>query len=130
MPRKDMKSALKGSLIKEEQAIKDRFEKAETVFSKEKKTPAQQVVKKEERELKPTIPTELKVIRDSFTMPQGDYELINQLKKRSIKLGVEITKSEIIRAGLKSLELMDSKEFLSKISLVEKIKTGRPKQIS
>lgn len=63
-------------------------------------------------------------------MPQADYELINQLKKRSIKLGVEITKSEILRAGLKALGLMDSKEFLSKIALVEKIKTGQPKQIS
>lgn len=46
MARKDMKSALKGSLIKEEQAIKDRFEKAETVFSKEKEPQAQPVKKK------------------------------------------------------------------------------------
>lgn len=130
MPKKDMKSALKGSLMKEEQAIQDRFEKADTIFSKEKVPPVQQVVKKEEKELKPQTLTELKVVRDSFTMPQGDYDLINQLKKRSIKLGVEITKSEILRAGLKALELMESKEFLSKIALVEKIKTGRPKQFS
>jgi hypothetical protein len=126
MAKKDMKSALKGSLIKEEQAIKDRFEKAETLLSKEK----EHIPQNEKNVIKPQITQELKVIRDSFTMPQVDYELITLLKKRSINLGVEITKSEILRAGLKALELMPVEEFLSKIALVEKIKTGRPKQIS
>lgn len=126
MAKKDMKSALKGSLIKEEQAIKDRFEKAETLLSKEKEL----APPNEKKKIKPQIKEKLKVIRDSFTMPQVDYELIISLKKRSINLGVEITKSEILRAGLKALEQMPEEEFLSKIALVEKIKTGRPKQVS
>ena len=127
MARKDMKSALKGSLIKEEQAIKDRFEKAETLCNKEIEA-RPQIVTREEKGIEPPLKKELKVIRDSFTMPQADYELITLLKKRSLSSGVEITKSEILRAGLKALDLMTLEEFLSKISLVEKLKTGRPKQ--
>ena len=129
MARRDMKSALKGSLIKEEQAIKDRFEKAESLFIKEREPAAPtQIKEKQEKGSVPKISPEVKVIRDSFTMPLSDYELITLLKKRSISLGVEITKSEILRAGLKALESMQAEEFLSKIAAVEKIKTGRPKQ--
>jgi hypothetical protein len=119
MAKKDMKSALKNSLSVEEKSVQDRFEKAETLLGKKEGLSP---------EIKITQVEKLKVVRDSFTMPQTDYELITTLKKRSLESGIQATKSEILRAGLLALNQMTEVEFVSKIETVEKIKTGRPKQ--
>ena len=121
MAKKDMKMALKNSLAVEEKSIMNRFEKAETLLRDNKQKGSQPAVKAERQNEK--------VIRDSFTMPQSDYDLINALKNRALNSGIQTTKSEILRAGLLALEQMNEPVFLAKISDVEKIKTGRPKQI-
>lgn len=115
-----MKAALKSSLSVEEESVRNRFEKAETLLGggKQKSVSAQKEIQQKE-----------KVVRDSFTMPQADYELITALKTRSLTSGVQTTKSEILRAGLLALEQMNETDFLDKLRTVEKIKTGRPKQI-
>jgi hypothetical protein len=128
MARRDMKSALKGSMLSEEKAIETRFEKAEALFAAKS---APTIIETKINAVKPkkAQPAEkVKVIRDSFTMPQTDYDLINLLKKRSVKAGFEITKSEIIRAGLKTLNQMQDNDFLDSLAQIEKVKTGRPKQ--
>jgi hypothetical protein len=124
MTKRDMKSALKGSMLSEEKAVETRFEKAEALFGTKSKTKAG-IVKK------PTATQEekVKVVRDSFTMPQPDYDLIGVLKQRSVKAGFEITKSEIIRAGLQTLSQMSENDFLDRLTQIEKVKTGRPKLI-
>jgi len=122
MVKRDMKSALKGSLLMEEKTVKDRFEKAETLLGGKTETEiSEEGIEKQYEE-------RVKVVRDSFTMPQTDYDLITLLKKRSLQSGIETNKSEILRAGLLSLNQMTEKDFLEKIQTVEKIKTGRPKQ--
>ncbi len=121
MAKKDMKSALKNSLSVEEKSVQDRFEKAETLFGDNKMEGLSPEIKIRREE-------KIKVVRDSFTMPQTDYELITALKKRSLESGIQTTKSEILRAGLSALNQMTEVEFVSKIEAVEKIKTGRPKQ--
>lgn len=122
MVKRNMKSALKGSLLMEEQTVKDRFEKAESLLGgKAEATGDEREVVKPEKE-------QVKVVRDSFTMPQADYELLKRLKKRSLKSGIETNKSEILRAGLMALNQMTEDDFLNKIETVEKVKTGRPKQ--
>jgi hypothetical protein len=67
-----------------------------------------------------------KVIRDSFTMPASDYERIAVLKKRCIGLGVAIKKSELLRAGLATLERLSDGALAQVIAAVESVKTGRP----
>ncbi len=121
MAKKDMKSALKNSLSVEEKSVQDRFEKAETLFGDNKMEGLSPEIKIRREE-------KIKVVRDSFTMPQTDYELITALKKRSLESGIQTTKSEILRAGLSALNQMTEVEFVSRIEAVEKIKTGRPKQ--
>ncbi len=121
MAKKDMKSALKNSLSVEEKSVQDRFEKAETLFGDNKMEGLSPEINLRREE-------KIKVVRDSFTMPQTDYELITALKKRSLESGIQTTKSEILRAGLSALNQMTEVEFVSRIEAVEKIKTGRPKQ--
>ena len=120
--KRDMKSALKGSLAMEEQTVKNRFEAAETLLG------GKTAAKDSEKGIEELKEEKIKVVRDSFTMPQTDYELLTLLKKRSLQSGIETNKSEILRAGLLALNQMSENEFLDKIKVVEKVKTGRPKQ--
>lgn len=122
MVRRNMKSALKGSLLMEEQTVKDRFEKAESLLGGKARADVN------DREVVKPKKEKVKVVRDSFTMPQADYELLKLLKNRSLKSGIETNKSEILRAGLLALNQMTERDFLNKIENVEKVKTGRPKQ--
>jgi hypothetical protein len=67
-----------------------------------------------------------KVIRDSYTMPRGDYELIATLKQRCIGLGFAKSKSELLRAGLGALNHMPDAALAQVVAAVESVKTGRP----
>lgn len=69
-----------------------------------------------------------KVVRDSFTMPQPDYNLIADLKQAALEHGQHLKKSEILRAGLHALAKLNATQFKLAISSLEKIKTGRPKK--
>lgn len=68
----------------------------------------------------------LKVVRDSFTMPQADYDKIAVLKKRCLKGGISVKKSELLRAGLHVLERLAEPMLMQEIAQLENVKTGRP----
>lgn len=68
------------------------------------------------------------VKRDAFTLPIADLELIQMLRKKCMQHGIEMNKSEIIRAGIQSLQQMDEKDLIETASKLPKIKTGRPPQ--
>lgn len=78
--------------------------------------------------VKKQAPKKPKLVRDSFTIPETDYALFATLKQRALKAGVEVKKSEILRAALAVLAKLDDAEFVKAIGLVERIKTGRPKK--
>lgn len=69
-----------------------------------------------------------KLVRDSFTIPETDYALFAALKQRALTAGVEVKKSEILRAAVLVLAKLDDAELVKAIGLVERIKTGRPKK--
>jgi hypothetical protein len=70
----------------------------------------------------------VKVVRDSFTMPQGEYLKIAEIKEAALKAGVPVKKSEVLRAGLKALVAMSPARLKVALAGLEKIKTGRPKK--
>ncbi|MDH2916387.1 MAG: hypothetical protein PXX77_05850 [Gallionella sp.] len=70
----------------------------------------------------------VKVVRDSFTMPQNDYALIAALKEKAVSGGVHLKKSELLRAGLRLLSNLTAAQLQKAIADLEKIKTGRPKK--
>src|SRR5262245_29422316 len=67
-----------------------------------------------------------RVVRDSFTMPRNDYELIGALKQRCIGLGIAKSKSELLRAGLVVLSGMADASLGQVVAAVKTVKTGRP----
>jgi hypothetical protein len=94
------------------------------VIASKKKVP---VTKAKKPSAKVAKPHKQKMVRDSFTMPADDYSKLNILKAKCLENGMEVKKSELIRAGLIALSGMPVKNLLSTVTMVEKIKTGRPK---
>lgn len=68
----------------------------------------------------------VKLVRDSYAMPEPEYAAIAALKKRLLELGSEFKKSEVLRAGVAALVALNDAELMVVMGRVERIKTGRP----
>jgi hypothetical protein len=75
---------------------------------------------------KPVKAKKPKMVRDSFTMPKPEYVVMDALKLRAAKLTVSVKKTELLRAGIKSLAAMGDAAFISAVQAVPNLKTGRP----
>jgi hypothetical protein len=71
-------------------------------------------------------PKKAKLVRDSFTMPEAEYELIAAVKKRCIVKGLAIKKSEVLRAAIISFAALSDEAIAAALQALEFIKTGRP----
>jgi hypothetical protein len=71
-------------------------------------------------------PEKVKVVRDSFTIPKAEYVQIANMKKRAMDLGLEVKKSELLRAGLALLSATSDTAFRKALGNVPTLKTGRP----
>ncbi len=111
-----MRTALSASIVSEEQAVEERFTRADSVLGQSA------------REVKPEIemPEIPKVVRDSFTMPEEDYKLIQAIREQGLKSGVSLTKAEVLRAGLHALKSLAIEEQLIVFKSLAKVPTGRP----
>ena len=108
----------KASKNKTEKYIEDRFLAADNLFNDSS-----------ESQKSTTLETKINVIRDTFTLPESDYNLINICKTKLLENKISATKSEIIRAGLILLNKLTDEELVNCYKLVNKIKIGRPKNI-
>ena len=66
-----------------------------------------------------TVPKKPKKVRDSFSMPQNDYDRIDSLKKTCQKIGVVAKKSELLRAGLRQLGKLKPAELKQALADVQ-----------
>jgi hypothetical protein len=69
-----------------------------------------------------------KLVRDSFTMPEQEYAVLNQVKKACLKAGFEVKKSELLRIGVALISQIDLATLQSVLSGLPHLKTGRPKK--
>lgn len=68
-----------------------------------------------------------KLVRDSFTMPEGEYQVLSDVKKAFLKSGVSVKKSELLRAGVALIKNMELAKLNAVIAALAPIKAGRPK---
>lgn len=68
----------------------------------------------------------VKLVRDSFTMPESEYALVAQVKKRCIAKGVPAKKSEVLRAAIASFAQLSDAAIGQALAGLAPIKTGRP----
>lgn len=87
--------------------------------------PAKKILK-EEKSPKKEKRKKIKMVRDSFTMPENEYSQIAALKKKCLKSGVQVKKSELLRVGLAYLGKLSDTALTQAVEQLEKIKTGRP----
>ena len=136
MATKDRRAALGNSLKAEEEAVKSRFERAETALARNDFAPSVTGEAAAEKEGSPLrrvpaskqrfVEEEPRVKRDSFTMPLADYELIAALQKKCLNAQTRASKSEILRAGLMALAAMTEEDLARVVEELPKVKTGRP----
>ncbi len=67
-----------------------------------------------------------KLVRDSFTMPEAEYNLIAALKKRCLEKGIAVKKSEVLRAAIVVFAAQSDEVVNAALKALEVIKTGRP----
>lgn len=72
---------------------------------------------------KPKPPT---VVRENFSLPPSDSELIEVLRRRAAREGVLLNRSELLRASLAALNKLSDAEIAVIGSQVPRIRTGRP----
>lgn len=70
----------------------------------------------------------IKLVRDSFAMPEADFTLIATLKARALDAKRPAKKSELLRAGLQALGALPAAQLAAALDALAPIKTGRPKK--
>jgi hypothetical protein len=69
----------------------------------------------------------VKLVRDSFTLPESDHDLIKQCKKTAIAAGRETKKSEVVRAAIRAFCALPVASQLEGYAALQTIAVGRPK---
>lgn len=69
-----------------------------------------------------------KLVRDSFTMPEVEYQVLADVKKACIKAGFEIKKSELLRIGVAMIQKLDTVKLKEALAALQPLKAGRPKK--
>ena len=109
--------------------------KTRTKASKKAAAPAAEVkpaaakrAKAAPAERKPEKPAKTKLVRDSFTMPQTDFDLVDVLKQRALNFRHAAKKGELLRAGLQALAALSEADLQAALERVTSLKPGRPKK--
>ena len=116
-------SKLDETKAKNKKALADALVKAQAVKIAKPPSPAPAEKVKADKPAKAKKP---KLVRHSFSMPDVEYAQLATLKKRISSLGGSVKRSELVRAGLALLSVLDNKELTTVMARVDRIKTGRP----
>ena len=71
-------------------------------------------------------PKKAKLIRDSFTMPEAEFNLFAEVKRRCIAKGLAVKKSEVLRAAIIAFAAQGDAAVMKALRVLDPIKTGRP----
>ncbi len=70
----------------------------------------------------------VKLVRDSFTMPANEYQILQDTKKASLKAGFEIKKSDLLRIGVGLLKTLSVTQLAAARAALTTLHAGRPKK--
>jgi hypothetical protein len=84
-------------------------------------------VVKAEKKTEPKL-KKIKQVRDSFTMPETEYEVLGQVKKACLKAGFEIKKSDLLRIGVSLIKNLETGKLKTLLAGLTPLKVGRPKK--
>ncbi|BDT60199.1 hypothetical protein MasN3_36930 [Massilia varians] len=111
-------NTLRSTVAHQDQALEDRFAKADSILLKTLPPTPEPV----------PAPQKSLVVRDTFSLPPSDYALIDAVRRTAAKEGrISTSKSEVIRAGLQVLHLLEGQDLIQALDQLEKILPGRKK---
>ena len=122
-PTKVQETVAKNQKVLAEALVKAQAIKYDQPKVMKQEAPAAKTPAKEE---KPAKARKVKLVRDSYAMPEAEYARIGELKKRLAALGSEAKKSELLRGGIAVLATLTDGELKAVMGSIERIKTGRP----
>ena len=73
-------------------------------------------------------PKKAKLVRDSFTMPENEYQMIGEIKKACLSVGVAAKKSEVLRLGIAQVRMLTPPQLQEAFAALPPLKAGRPKK--
>ncbi len=97
-----------------------------------KKQTATQKTSKKSASKSIDLPTPLKkqkkpkLVRDSFTIPADEYQILSVVKKQLTSEGLEVRKTEIVRIGLQLVSKLKTVSLKRRLNSLQKLKVGRP----
>lgn len=68
------------------------------------------------------------LIRDSFTMPEAEYQVLSEVKKACLTAGFTVKKSELLRVGVALIQVLDIADLRKIVNGLAPLKVGRPKK--
>lgn len=125
VPRKP--NVVDETVAKHQKVLADALVKAQAIKYDQPKVMQQAVPKKGKADKAPKA-KKIKLVRDSYAMPEAEHARIGELKKRLAALGNEVKKSELLRGGIALLAALNDSELKAVMGRIERIKTGRPKK--
>jgi negative regulator of genetic competence, sporulation and motility len=121
--KKDFRGALNNTLQAETNNIQTRFERADTALARGLNNEKEQLDAEESGQPEETEALiEEKVQRESFSMPISDFEKLEAVLKKTMRLEVKTSKSELIRAGISLLDSLSDEELSTLINALPKVK--------
>jgi len=114
------------TVARHQKSLAEALEKAQAIKYDQPVVVMKPATAKGKKVEKPAKAKKVKLVRDSYAMPEAEYARIGELKKRMQALGSEVKKSELLRAGVAVLAALNDAELKAVMGRVERIKTGRP----
>ena len=116
---------VEATVAKHQKVLADALVKAQAIKYDQPKVMKQEATPARKSD-KPAKAKKIKLVRDSYAMPEAEYAKIAELKKRMVALGSEAKKSELLRGGIALLAALNDAELKAVMGRIERIKTGRP----
>ncbi len=75
----------------------------------------------------PALPSKtLRVVRKTFSIPENEVGLINEIKDKALDWKLVLAESEVVRLGFMALLQLSSDELKNLATSLEKMPMGRP----
>lgn len=116
---------VEATVAKHQKVLADALAKAQAIKYDQPKVMKQEAAPAKKSD-KPAKVKKVRLVRDSYAMPEAEYAKIAELKKRMTALGSEAKKSELLRGGIALLAALNDAELKAVMARIERIKTGRP----
>lgn len=113
------------TVAKHQKALAEALEIAQGISYEQPKV-MKQAPESDKKAAKPVKVKKPRLVRDSYAMPESEYALIGEIKKRLLDLGDGAKKSEVLRGGIALLAALNDAELKAVMARVVRIKTGRP----